>query len=93
MITPLEVKLTLLNQIEQCLHNKIEKSEFAYLAEQYYSENACFIEHTDFFEIYKEIIPDACLFYVDEPGTESEKEKHFYAELREAYELLKPLCP
>lgn len=86
------VKHTLLNQIEQYLNNEITRKTFGYVAEEYYTENAHFIENTKFHEIYTRIIPDACLLYIDEPGYEDDKEKCFRREMEEAYDLLKPLC-
>lgn len=88
----LEIKVTLLNQIEQYLNNEITRKTFGYVAEEYYTENAHFIENTEFYETYNRIVPDACLFYIDEPGYEEDKEKCFRKEMEEAYELLKPLC-
>ena len=62
----LEIKITLLNQIEQYLNNEITRKTFGYVAEEYYTENAHFIENTEFYETYNRIVPDACLFYIDE---------------------------
>jgi hypothetical protein len=88
----LEIKHALLNQIKQYLNNEITRKTFGYVAEEYYNENAHLIEDTEFYKIYNQIVPDACLFYIDEPGYEDDKEKCFRREMEEVYSLLKPLC-
>ncbi len=68
MDNALIVKHTLLNQIEQYLNGEMPRKTFGYVAEEYYTENAHLIKNTKFYEVYSQIIPDACLFYIDEPG-------------------------
>ena len=88
----IKVMYTLLNQIELYLNGKITRQTFNFIAEEYYTENADLIVNTKFHEVYSQIVPDACLFYIDEPGYEVDKEKCFHKEMEKAYELLKPLC-
>lgn len=88
----IEVKKTMLNQIEQYLNGKITRRDFDDIAEEYYTENAHIIDGTEFHNVYSKIIIDACIVDVEEPGDEEKQETHFHREMEKAYKLLKPLC-
>lgn len=45
-----------------------------------------------FYNVFTDIVPDACLYYVDEPGlTEEQRETLFYEQMDNAYLELKDL--
>ena len=87
-----DVKRKLFNQIESYISGDINRFQFKEISEAYYTNNVKCIEGTKFHEIYKSIVPDACLFYIDEPClSEEEKENGFRSSLEEAYKLLSEL--
>ena len=88
----IEVKKTMLNQIEQYLNGEITRRDLDDIAEEYYTENAHIIDGTEFYKVYSQIIIDACLVDVEEPGDEEKQENHFHGEMEKAHKLLKPLC-
>jgi hypothetical protein len=87
-----DVKRELLAQINRYLNNEISKEEYADVAETLYTCHAELIEDTMFYNVFTDIVPDACLIYVDEPGlTEELKEILFHEQLANAYLKLKDL--
>ena len=82
-------KKTLLLQIERYLKNEITKEQYADITEPFYSKYAKHIETTEFYRIFRDNIPDACIVYADEPGgKEMEKDSEFRAILQDTYEKL-----
>ena len=84
-----EVRETLLQQMQHYLTGLISKEDYALYAEEYYSSYGHILEGTEFYRIFSDNIPDCCLFYVDEPGNEDEKECNFHKILEETYDKLK----
>lgn len=86
------IKKELLTQINRYLNNEITKDKYADIAEPYYTKYAEYIEDSEFYRVFRSIIPDACIIYVEELGlAEEEKEKCFRRELERAYLELKDL--
>lgn len=77
---------TLLKQIKDYLDGKISKEEYYEIAEPFYSGNAHYYSNPLFHECFLATVPDACLFYIEEPGLcPEEREKLFYEAMNEAY--------
>jgi len=86
------VKKELLTQIRRYLNNELTKEQYADIAEPYFTEYAKHIEDSEFYRVFESIIPDACIFYIEEPGLEEqEKEKQFKKQLERAYLELRDL--
>lgn len=82
-------KETLLNQIKDYLDGKITKEEYYELAEPFYSKYAASYQNPLFHKYFVNMVADACLIYIDEPGQTPEiREKMFYKSLSEAYLIL-----
>jgi len=80
---------TLLSQISKYLNGTITKEHYYGIAEKYFSDYGSIISNTKFRDTFLQIIPDACLFYLDEPGmSEVEKEQKFHKELTTVYSKL-----
>ena len=83
-------KENILNQIKDYLDGKITKEEYYELAERFYSEYADTYQNPLFHEYFMNIVADACLYYIDEPGLTLEiREKMFHKSLNEAYIILR----
>lgn len=92
VITSNQVMETLLWQIQAYLNQKITKEQFYDLAETFYTNNAELIKGTEFDHIYLSFVPDACLYYIDEPGlSEAENETRFKMAMEDAYRELSNL--
>ncbi|MDD3137883.1 MAG: hypothetical protein PHX08_02795 [Lachnospiraceae bacterium] len=88
----LNVKEELLAQINSYLSNEITKEAYYTIAEAYFTKHAQYIKNTAFYYEYINVIPDACLIFIDEPGLSSqEKEKQFRLALEMVYVRLKDL--
>lgn len=82
----------LLNQMKDYLDGKITKEEYYKQAEEFYTKYADTYENLPFHKYFMESVADACLFYIDEPGTDQEtKELKFREILQEAYRTLQKL--
>lgn len=91
-MTPDDVKRELLVQISRYLNNEISKEEYANVAESFFTCYAELIKNTKFYSVFTDIVPVACLYYVDEPGLEEEqREVLFQEQLANAYLKLKDL--
>jgi hypothetical protein len=91
-MTPDDVKRELLAQINRYLNHEISKEEYADVAEPFFTCHAELIKNIMFYNVFTDIVPDACLYYVDEPGlTEEQKEILFHEQLANAYLKLKDL--
>lgn len=91
-MTPDDVKRELLAQINRYLNNEISKEEYADVAETFYTCHAELIKKTMFYNVFTDIVPDACLYYVDEPGlAEEQRETLFHEQMDNAYLKLKDL--
>lgn len=80
--------------MQQYLDGIISSNEFYGLSESCYSSYGDDLKkyHKQFEEIFMARIPDACLYYIDEPSMDvQEKEKMFYKEIEESYNILKKL--
>lgn len=83
---PEDVERELLSQLSKYLNGEITKEEYANIAETFFSGYAKIIENRKFYRVFVDSVPDACLFYVDEPGlTEEKKENLFREQLTNAY--------
>ena len=90
----IELRETLLNQIKEYLDGKITKEEYYAKAEPFYIKYAHNCNKTLFLEYFLATIPDACLFYIDEPNFTSESnDEMFYKMLSEVYIILIPNQP
>ena len=88
-ITSNEVKNTLLQQICAYLNHSITKEQFYDISEKFYTDYAEFIKGTEFDKVYFSLIPDACLFYIDEPGlNDTDKDTSFKIIIEDAYRQL-----
>ncbi|MGN0609396.1 MAG: hypothetical protein ACI4J6_09330 [Oscillospiraceae bacterium] len=88
----MDFRETLLNQIKEYLDGKITKEEYYAMAEPFYTQYAHNCNNTLFLEYFLATIPDACLFYIDEPNFTSESnDEMFYKTLSEAYINLQKL--
>lgn len=82
----IEFQETLLNQIKDYLDGKITKEEYYEMSEDYFTQYSHNCNNKLFLEYYLSTIPDACLFYIDEPSFTSESnDELFYKALSEAY--------
>ena len=87
-----KIKSELLIQISRYFNNEYTKEEYAKLTEEYFTRNAEFIENTEFYRVFNDIVPDACIINLDEPGlTEEKKEQQFREQLEIAYSKLMKL--
>lgn len=87
------VEQNLLNQMKRYLDYEITREEYADIAERYYSKNAKELVDTKFDKVFSENVPDACMFYIDEPGgMEEENEKAFYEIISKAFDELNKLA-
>ena len=83
---------TILKQIKEYLDGKITKEEYYEIAESFFTQYAQNCNNTLFLEYFLATIPDACLFYIDEPHFTSESnDELFYKTLSEAYMNLQKL--
>lgn len=91
-INGIELRETLLNQIKEYLDGKITKEEYYAMAEPFFTQYAYNCNNTLFLEYFLAAIPDACLFYIEEPNCKSESnDELFYQTLSEAYLNLQKL--
>lgn len=72
-------------QMEMAIKGKITKEQYAKIAEAYCSEYGYLIENTQFYKAFIGLIPDLCLFCVNEPGAADQKEKEFRDGIQEVY--------
>ena len=92
MNTDIAFRETLLKQMKDYLDGKSTKEEYYTLAESFYSQYAETYNNPTFHKYFLSNIPDACLFYIDEPGlAEEEREAQFYKVLSDAYLNLQKL--
>ena len=85
------VRQEMLGQIQQYLDGLISKELYYEIAHDYFERYAEAIKGTDFYNVYLNYIPDACTFYIDEPGYPEEQDKLFKESMEEAYSLLRKL--
>jgi hypothetical protein len=85
------IKQELLRQIQQYLDGQISKELYYEIAHDYFEMYAEIIKGTDFYNVFLNYIPDACLIYIDEPGHVEDKDKLFKETLEEANLLLRKL--
>lgn len=92
VITSNQVMGILLQQIRAYLNHKITKEQFYDIAETFYTDHAESIKDTEFDRIYFSLVPDACLYYIDEPGlSETENETRFKMLIENTYQQLSNL--
>lgn len=74
--------------MKQYLQGKISRAEYYENSEKMYGD-LLEIYYSKFNEIFMNRVPDACLYYIDEPGlNEATKEQLFRKEILEAYNIL-----
>ena len=89
MVDELSFCDNILKQLKSYLDGEISKEEYYNISEQYYTKYANLCDNDVFKKCYLDNIPDACLFYIDEPGlTPEENEKQFFKAMKSTYELL-----
>lgn len=70
--------------IDEYKDGVISKEDFCSVVEHFVSTNELEIpENSVLHSLLWSIIPDVCLFYVEEPGEESEKELNFWKGLKD----------
>ncbi|BDR67721.1 Uncharacterised protein [Clostridium tetani] len=77
--------------MKEFLDNKITQEEYYELMEKCYSEHGDLLKkcYANFNEKFMEVVPDACLYYIDEPGLEdSIKRALFRNEIISLYKIL-----
>lgn len=88
----IQFRETILNQIQDYLNGNITKEEYYNQSEEFYTKYASTYKNLAFHEYFLSTVPDACLFYIDEPGLPPEiKEEKFREALQEAYVILQKL--
>jgi len=91
-MSDMEFRAVLLDQMKDYLDGRITKEEYYDQAEPFYTEYANTYENPLFHKCFMDTVPEACLFYIDEPGLTSEiKESKFHEALQEAYVTLEKL--
>ena len=78
-MSDMEFRAVLLDQMKDYLDGRITKEEYYDQAEPFYTEYANTYENPLFHKCFMDTVPEACLFYIDEPGLTSEiKESKFH---------------
>lgn len=75
-------------QMKFFLDGKISRKDYGAISEECISEYGAVIQNTEFYKIFMETVPDLCLFYIDEPGDERQKEEEFREGMKEVYDQL-----
>lgn len=79
-----DISSYLLAMIDEYKDGNISKESFYDVIEHFVSTNKLDIPESSILQsIVWSIIPDACTFYIDEPGEASEKELNFWKELKD----------
>ncbi len=86
-----EIVGLLLSQMEEYLSGKISSSEYANKAETLIDISGAEISDTNFYKIFMQIVPDLCLYFIEEPGAEQDKEQKFKQGIHDVYLQLKQL--
>lgn len=88
-----EIVSYILAMIDEYKDGIISKEYFYYVVEEFVSTNKLEIpENSVLHSLVWSIIPDVCLFYVEEPGEASEKELNFWKELKDIEYQLRYGC-
>lgn len=80
--------------MKEYLDNNMTLDEYYIFSEKYYTKYGEYLKfyYPIFDQIFLSIVPDACLYYIDEPGLSfDEKAKLFRKEIEKAYMNLKDL--
>lgn len=84
------VRVYLLAMVDEYKTGKIVKEEFYAAMEHFVSSYKLNLDDDyELAQIVTEQLPDACLYYIDEPGNAEEKEMGFWKELDEIEEKLR----
>ena len=78
-------------QMEMAIKDIITKEQYAQIAEAYCSEYGYLIENTQFYKTFMGLVPDLCLYCVNEPGAADRKEKEFRDGILAVYSEMKLL--
>ncbi|WP_367662924.1 hypothetical protein [Clostridium sp.] len=87
-------KKKLMKFMKEYLDNNMSSDEYYTFSEKYYTKYGEYLKfyYPIFDQIFLSIIPDACLYYIDEPGLNfDEKASLFRKEIENAYIKLKDL--
>ncbi|WP_346914195.1 hypothetical protein [Clostridium sp.] len=87
-------KKKLIQFMKEYLDNNMSSDEYYTLSEKYYTKYGEYLKfcYPIFDQIFLSIVPDACLYYIDEPGLNfDEKTSLFRKEIGNAYMKLKDL--
>lgn len=88
-----EIVSYILAMIDEYKDGIISKEYFYYVVEEFVSTNKLEIpENSVLHSLVWSIIPDVCLFYVEEPGEAAEKELNFWKELKDIEYQLRYGC-
>lgn len=85
-----EAKNYLLWLVVAFMDGVITRVEFAEIAEGFVtSNNLQLSKQSNIYKVVRDILPDMCMIYVDEPGNEDDKEFGFRKEIKKVYHELK----
>ncbi|MEG0671724.1 hypothetical protein [Clostridium sp.] len=76
-------KNNLLKYIKDFLDYEITQEEYYELSQICYSEHGDLLKtyYPDFNENFMKVVPDACLYYIDEPGLDDNKKRELFRNL------------
>ena len=77
--------------MEMAIKDIITKEQYAQIAEAYCSEYGYLIENTQFYKTFMGLVPDLCLYCVNEPGAADRNEKEFRDGILAVYSEMKLL--
>lgn len=84
-------KNNLLKYMKDFLDYAITQEEYYELSERCYSEHGDLLKryYRNFDIIFMEVVPDACLYYIDEPGLDDNMKRDLFRnEISRVYEVL-----
>lgn len=86
----IELENQVLQQILDYLIGKITKEEYSGIAQEYMTLHGDNLIERNilFYQKFMELVPDICLYYVDEPGDSDHKEREFRKNIQLVYREL-----
>ncbi|WP_017415842.1 hypothetical protein [Clostridium tunisiense] len=83
-------KNNLIQHMEDFLDYKIAQDEYYELSERCYSEYGDLLKkyYPKFNQKFMEVVPEACLYYIDEPGLDDNSREIFRNEISNLYKVL-----
>jgi hypothetical protein len=87
-------KNNLIQYMKDFLNYIITQDEYYELSERCYAEYGNLLEkyYSNFNEKFMEVVPDACLYYIDEPGLDDHNKRELFRnEISSLYKVLSEL--